>query len=447
MSNQVFEIKRNVYFFMEQRKGADGEIIETNVPIRMSVSFGKKRIIFFAGSRIDAIKWEGYIPTKIRKTTDKKPSELKQRVKNNTTHAKGQTAKDINDKLSKLESGMHTFFKTWEVREAYPEPSDVKAEFSRLINNRAVKVDTFFGAFDDFVKTVGRENDWGLETFTKFTSLKNHLLGFDKALTFEKFNANRMLDYINFLKVKQGNRNTTIAKNIDFVKWFLKWAAKNEHPVSKSALDYKLKLKGTDGSLKKVVFLTIEELKHLNALNIPDTKGYLQRVRDVFVFCCFTGLRYSDAYALKRTDVKDGYITFVTQKTSSLLKVELNKYSKAILDKYEDVPFEKNKALPVITNQKMNEYLKELGELAGFSSSETIVYFRGNERVEETHPKHALLSTHCARKTFVTNLIYMGVSDHVIRQWTGHRDSKSFDVYHKMVDEIKEREMSKFDNI
>lgn len=431
MSNQVFEIKRSISFFLEKRKDDAGELIQSNVPIRMSVSFGGKRIMFFAGSRVDAKKWD----------------LIKQRVKNNTTHLNGQTHTDINDKLARLENGIHSFFKNSEVKQTYPTLSDIKEEFNRLINDRAKKVDTFFGAFDDFVKMVGRENHWGEETFVKFSTLKNHLINFDKDLTFEKFNADRMLDYVTHLRISQGNRNTTVAKNIDFVKWFLKWAANNNHPVNKAALDFKLKLKGTDGSLKKVVFLTLEELKHLNTLVIPDTKGYLQRVRDVFVFCCFTGLRYSDAYALKRSDVKEDHISFVTQKTSNFLKVELNKYSKAILDKYKDVPFEKDKALPVITNQKMNEYLKELGKLAGFTEPENIVYFRGNERIEETHPKHDLLSTHCARKTFVTNLIYMGVSDHVIRQWTGHRDSKSFDVYHKMVDEIKEREMSKFDNI
>jgi integrase len=100
-----------------------------------------------------------------------------------------------------------------------------------------------------------------------------------------------------------------------------------------------------------------------------------------------------------------------------------------------------------MSNQKMNDYLKELGKIAKFNDLETIVYFRGNERIEETLPKHELLTTHCARKTFVTNLIYLGVSDHVIKQWTGHKDNKSFEVYHKMVDEIKAREMAKFDNI
>lgn len=103
-----------------------------------------------------------------------------------------------------------------------------------------------------------------------------------------------------------------------------------------------------------MIFLTAEELKHLYSFVIPEEKNYLARVRDVFVFCCFSGLRYSDVYNLKKADDKGEFIEFVTQKTSDRLRVELNKYSREILNRYKDVPLPKDKALPVITNQKMN---------------------------------------------------------------------------------------------
>lgn len=431
MSRVTFEIKRSLSFFLEKRKDAAGQLITSNVPIRMSITFVGKRVMFFAGYRVDASKWDA----------------KKQRAKNNTTHGNGVTHSDINDKLDRLGSGINSFFKACEVKGVTPTFSDVKEEFSRLVNDKTKRVDTFYGAFDTFVKMVGKENSWSPETYEKFSILRNHLKSFDENLSFEAFTSDKILDYVAHLREKKGNRNTTIAKNLDFVKWFLKWASKSGHPVAASALDFRPKLKGTDGAIKKVIFLTIDELKALYALNFDSNKGYLERVRDVFVFCCFTGLRYSDVYNLKKADDRGDSIEFVTKKTSDLLRVQLNKYSRAILDKYRDLPLPGNKALPVITNQKMNDYLKELGQVAGFNTPETIVYFRGNERIEEVHPKYALLSTHCARKTFVTNLIYMGVSDHVIRQWTGHRDSKSFDVYHRMIDEIKGREMSKFDDI
>ena len=426
----LFELKRSLSFFLEKRKNPSGILIVTNVPIRMAISYGGKRLMLNAGYRIDSSKW----------------NEEKQRAKNNTTHNSG-TSTEINAKLNTLENGINEFFKACEVKKIIPTLSEVKAVFDRIAKNKTEKHENFFTAFNRFTQTVGRESDWDEATYEKFGVIRRHLEGFDKSLSFENLNAERMIDYMNHLRIKRDLRNTTIVKNLSFIKWFLKWATKNKYPVNQGALDFSPKLKGTDGKIKKVIFLSLDELTHLYRFIIQPSKEYLERVRDVFVFCCFSGLRYSDVYNLKKYDDKGAYIEFVTQKTSESLKVETNKYSRAILDKYKETPFKGDKALPVISNQKMNDYIKELGEIARIDTPETIVYYKGNRRVEETYPKYALLSTHCARKTFVTNLIYLGVSDHVIRQWTGHRDHRSFDVYHKIVDDIKAREMAKFDEI
>ena len=90
-------------------------------------------------------------------------------------------------------------------------------------------------------------------------------------------------------------------------------------------------------------------------------RSSLLKTRDLFCFCAFTGLRYSDMAALKRTDITSGFINVITEKTDCTLKVPLNAYSRAILQKYADERYPGNLALPVMTNQKMNEYLKELG--------------------------------------------------------------------------------------
>ena len=70
---------------------------------------------------------------------------------------------------------------------------------------------------------------------------------------------------------------------------------------------------------KKVIFLTWEELNKLKDYKIPPTKQYLERVRDVFLFCCFSGLRYSDVYNLKRSDIRDGYIEITTVRLPTAL--------------------------------------------------------------------------------------------------------------------------------
>lgn len=96
----------------------------------------------------------------------------------------------------------------------------------------------------------------------------------------------------------------------------------------------------------------------------------------MFLFCCFTGLRYSDVAKLKKTDVKDGYLNVITQKAVDGLRIELNKHSQAILNKYKNKTLLHGLALPVISNTKMNAHLKNLGQLVGLDEPTQIVFSR-----------------------------------------------------------------------
>jgi len=131
-----------------------------------------------------------------------------------------------------------------------------------------------------------------------------------------------------------------------------------------------------------------------------------------------------------------------TLKTSENLIIELNKLSKNILERYKDI--EGEKALPVISNQKMNDYLKELAELAGINDLVTTTYYKGNVRFEEITPKYALLGTHAGRRTFVCNALSLGIPPNVVMKWTGHSDYKSMKPYIDIADEIKATAMDKF---
>ena len=196
-----------------------------------------------------------------------------------------------------------------------------------------------------------------------------------------------------------------------------------------------------------MIFLTREELKKLQEHRIPATKQYLERVRDVFLFCCFTGLRYSDVYNLKRSDVKKNHIEITTVKTADSLIIELNDKSRAILDKYKKIAFENNKVLPVITNQKMNEYLQELAKLAKINDNVRETYYKGNERIDIVKPKHQLITTHVGRRTFICNALALGIPPQVVMKWTGHSDYKAMKPYIDIADDIKIDAMSKFNQL
>ena len=240
---------------------------------------------------------------------------------------------------------------------------------------------------------------------------------------------------------EKGLKNATTTKYITVFKMFLHWSKKNGHYNGTAHTDFKPKFKGIDGHNREVIYLTWDELIRLYNFEFEEIS--LSEVRDVFCLCCFTGLRYSDAFNLKKSDIKDGCIHIVTQKTTDGLKIELNKYSRAILEKHKANGQEK--ALPVITNKKMNEILRKIGKLVGINAPQKVIYFVGNQRHEEVYQKHELLTSHCGRRTFIVNSLCLGIPAEVVMKWTGHSDYDAMKPYIKIVDELKQREMKKFD--
>ena len=426
-------IKRNIIFTLESRK-KDGVLIVENVPIRMRVNFASKRIEFTTGYRIDAAKWDSD----------------KQRVRNGCTNKLKQSASEINASLLGYYTEVQEIFKKFEVEEIMPTPEQIKEAFNALYNPieevtpRKSTSNAFYKVFDEFVRDCGRQNDWTDSTYEKFAAVKNHLMNFRDGLTFDFFDEKGLNDYVTYLRDVKEMRNSTIGKQLSFLKWFLRWAFKNGLHQNNAYDSYKPKLKSTQ---KKIIFLTWEELNKLREFEIPAAKQALDRVRDVFLFQCFTGLRYSDVFNLRRSDIKGDHIEVTTVKTSDSLIIELNNHSKAILDKYKDVVFEDDKVLPVITNQKMNDYLKELAELAGIDEPVRQTYYRGNERIDEVTPKYALLGTHAGRRTFICNALALGIPPQVVMKWTGHSDYKAMKPYIDIADDIKANAMSKFNQL
>ena len=427
-------IKRNIIFTLESRK-KDGVLIVENVPIRMRVNFASKRIEFTTGYRIDAAKWDSD----------------KQRVRNGCTNKLKQSASEINASLLGYYTEVQEIFKKFEVEEIMPSPEQIKEAFNALhkpiekeVKPRKSTPNAFYKVFDEFVRDCGRQNDWTDSTYEKFAAVKNHLMNFHDGLTFDFFDEKGLNDYVTYLRDVKEMRNSTIGKQLSFLKWFLRWAFKKGLHQNNAYDSYKPKLKSTQ---KKIIFLTWEELNKLREFEIPAAKQALDRVRDVFLFQCFTGLRYSDVFNLRKSDIKDDHIEVTTVKTSDSLIIELNNHSKAILDKYKDVAFEDDKVLPVITNQKMNDYLKELAELAGIDEPVRQTYYRGNERIDEVTPKYALLGTHAGCRTFICNALALGIPPQVVMKWTGHSDYKAMKPYIDIADDIKANAMSKFNQL
>ena len=428
-------IKRNIIFALESRKKAGVPIVE-NVPIRMRVVFAGQRIEFTTGYRIDTAKWDAD----------------KQKVKNGCTNKLKQSASEINTDLLRQYTEIQNVFKEYEVQDILPTVKQIKDAFNARMRKQSAEVKeagtedptiSFWEAFGLFVKECRLQNNWAESTSKKFATVKNHLNEFNAALSFDTFTEEGMKDYVDFLR-KKDMRNSSVSKQIAFLKWFLRWCTKKGYCHNTAYEDFNPKLKSAP---KKVIFLTNDELNKLKTVEIPHNKQYLERVRDVFLFCCFSGLRYSDVYNLKRSDVKPDHIEITTVKTADSLIIELNNHSKAILEKYKDIHFEDHKALPVISNQKMNVYLKELGELAGINDPVRETFYKGSKRIDIVTPKYALLGTHAGRRTFICNALALGIPAQVVMKWTGHSDYKAMKPYIDIADNIKADAMSRFNQL
>jgi integrase len=422
-------LKRNIIFSLENRK-KDGIPIIDNVPIRMRVIFSNNRIDFSTGYRIDVAKWDFE----------------KQKVKNGCTNKLKQSASDINSDLQKYYTQIQDIFKIFETKNINPSVELLKKEFVELNKSnsndskKSLKND-FMVVYDEFKNVNGRQKNWAKSTLQKFESVKVHLSTFKSDLTFEYFDENGLNNYILYLGEKKKMRNTSVLKQLGFLKWFLRWAYEKNYNPSNAFEKFKPNIKIVP---KKVIFLTPDELKSLREFIIPENKQYLERVRDVFIFCCYSSLRYSDVYILKKSDVKNNHFEITTVKTGDSLFIDLNNYTTAILNKYKDVHYEDDKALPVISNQKMNDYIKELAELVGLNEPIHETYYIGAKRIDTVTPKYELLSTHAGRRTFICYALSIGIPIQIVMKWTGHSDYKSMKPYIDVVNELKANEMKKF---
>ena len=423
------QIRRKIKFIVHRRHAGQ----TTGLGIRMRVTMrAQSPIDFPTGITIDESDWD----------------ESKGYAIASCLHASSTNAT-----IDEWRSIMNDVFARFElIEKRMPTSDEIKDAFNTAIGRKTetpVIKDAptdFYKVFDKFIADVGVQNNWTSATTTKFKTLKKQFKKVHPKMTFAELDDAALVKMMKYFS-DSGMRNTTIAKQLSFIRWFIRWSHHHGYYTGMIHETFHPKFKGSDNASKEIIYLTLSELQHMETFKFRPDEIALEHVRDVFVFCCYTGLRYSDAAKLRWSDIKSGCIHVVTQKTTDSLVIELNSHARAILDKYEPFHFPGDLALPVISNQKMNKHLKTIGQLCEFDDVIRIVYYIGNVRHEDELPKWELLTTHCARRTFVVTALQLGIAADVIMKWTGHATYKSMKPYIAIVDELKARSMEKFDTI
>lgn len=221
-------------------------------------------------------------------------------------------------------------------------------------------------------------------------------------------------DFQHFLRMKKGCENNAAVRYLRCVKNVMQYALAHKWISHDPFLGKKYQR-----TYKQREFLTEAELKAIMALDLKEITR-LEVVRDTFVFCCFTGLAFCDVKALKLADIQqdDSSNTWIRKtraKTGELCIIPMLEIPRQLIEKYAKHPtvIETGVVLPVITNQKMNAYLKEIADLAKIKK---------------------LLTTHVARHTFASMSLSNNVSIEVISKMLGHSDIKTTQIYAKMQD-------------
>lgn len=433
------------------KPSADG----TN-PIELIYQLNGKRKYFRTKERIRAGNWDGNDQRAIY--LDKKEARRKMPGVDYDLLPSSKEAEELNNRLTSLRNEISGIEKAYEIN-GVAYSVDMVVDKIRDRKKPTTKKDAPTNQVFDFIDQYIAANAATIEpgSLSVYKSLKNHLSNYQAEqkksrkdqtgpeaikyipVTFETIDYAFFKSFQNYLLglrtkiLPNGMSNITVAKQLSTLKTFLNYARRHGINVSDKYKDFEIRKEKLE-----VIALTNEEFETLFNLDLSNNKS-LAQVRDVFCFSCATGFRYSDLAQLKREHIKSDAIRLTVKKTKQLLCVPLNSYSQTILNRYS----EKLRPLPIISNQKMNDYLKALCKLAEINEPVQIVRFRGNKKEETTYLKHQLISCHTGRKTFCTLSLEKGMSAEEVMQISGHSDYQSFRRYVHVTEKRTKFVMSK----
>lgn len=300
-------------------------------------------------------------------------------------------------------------------------------------------------------------------TIKAYKGLANHMANFEaiKRIRFAFEGDASILKsfsgYLSSLTIfnKKANReerkinNITKSKLFGTFKTILRHAKRHPYKtkVNPDYLDYQEKSLRRRDSDFEIIALTSDELSAIIALDLSGSKS-LDEARDIFCFSCTTGLRYGDLKQLSRKHIRKDNTIYIpaSDKNSKPIEVPLNPISHSIIQKYRNLltplPVTSHKQ-ELISDQKLNNHIKKIGQLAGIDSEIEIVRPYGLEDISlGVYKKYELLSIHCGRKTFTTLSLEKGVPIQDVMALTTHSSFKAVKRYINVTKQRKKTVMA-----
>ena len=370
--------------------------INTNLkgiaPLRCRLTYLSKRKVFSSGIFINPNNWN---------------SALQKTIPQDIEHTQ------INTQLSLIKQEINQAFLFLQVQQEQFDVDDIYLKYKGEDVKQAKTLMEVFTLHNTKMNAlVGIE--YTKSTYSKFVEAKQHIEDFliyqnkKKNILLEDITLKFLQDFDYYLKTKKTFKQITINKSIQRVRKIIKLAIAEGFLFTDPFLLYKPKK-----VINNVVYLTPEELFELE--NHIFSQPRLDQVRDLFVFCCYTGLPYHEMSTLTKKNIVKKFddklwIDMFRQKTKKQFSVPLLPKAISILEKYQ----ENKSILPIISNQKFNSYIKEIAEIIDIEKK---------------------LTHHIARKTFATTvLLYNDVPMEIVSELLGHSKlSTTQDHYAKVV--------------
>lgn len=395
-------------FFLKEPKSER----ETLILFSCYFKYEDKKFVYSTGEKIHPKGW------------DKKNRQPKLHGSNRSKHA-STIRKQINrykDKFEELQARCKQFEEDFTSK-------ILKEEFDKHFKKAPAGKNLFYRAYDEFMVSNIKEQKWAPNTIKRYQNIRNLLENFEKKrkfkLTFKTIKKKFYTEFTDYCMTDLAHATNTHRRNIGLFKTFMFYALENGYTYQE---DFRKFEKMKEAFTEKIA-LKAEDLK---ALMEQDLEPRLERVRDVFIFACTTGMRFGELKLIGKHNVIDGNIELKEEKSANKKprQIPLNTLSEMILKKYDY-------QLPLIANQKQNEYIKEVFEAAGYTQDSERVTVKGKTVLREKIPLYERISTHTARRTFITMMKRKGKSDKLIAKITGHSDLKTLNAYYQVDQEAK----------
>lgn len=402
---------------------------EKETPIHLYIRYNGQRLIYSTGKMIHPDFWN---------ETKQQAREIKEFPQSKLFN---NTLKNIRENSEKAFLELETELGR------IPAPKELKARLDRELKQEFPTVEngstedripTFLELFKRFIEdskdgtrltTSGKRFD--LRTIQKYNTVLKILQEFSKKyyLTFDSIDKNFYTNYVTFLNKKKYNLNT-VGRYIQVTKTFLTYATENGYNKNMFFKSKQFKAHKVPGFS---IYLTEAEINAIYEKDLSQTP-YLERVRDLFVVGCWTGLRFSDFTAIRPENIEGDFLRIKTFKTGEKVIIPIHPLVREIMAKYAGkYP---NSLPPAISNQKMNSYLKDIAKEVDILKVDIEAEgVKGGMRFSEKKKKFDLVTTHTARRSFATNVYKSGFPAISLMKITGHRTEKSFLLYIKVTPE------------